>query len=219
MSFITGLKELGKLVEESEETTGNKVNWLKMAPGQTATIRFVNELDEDSPNFDAERGLALVAYEHTNPEDFRRKAVCTMESEGRCFGCEMNERGKKGWYKKPRFYINLLFDDGVEPPKVVVWSMGVRRSQTFAMIREYAIETGSISNLKWRIKRSGSGTDTTWTLIPGGPDATPFDWSDVEVPNLESALRQVPYSEQEQFFLAVKSNEVKDEVDNSSIPW
>ncbi len=133
----------------------------------------------------------------------------------------MNNRGKKGWYKKSRFYINLLFDDGVEEPRVVTWSMGVRRSQTFAMIREYAIETGSVSNLKWRLKRNGSGTDTTWTLLPTSPDVTPFDWSKVEVPNLESALRQVPYSDQEQFYLAVKP-EVKDPsegVAESSITW
>lgn len=220
MSFITGLKDIAKLVDESEKPrSSSKTNWLQVSPGQTVSIRFVNELDEDASGFDPSRGLALVAYEHSNPDDFRRKAVCTMEDEGRCFGCEMNERGKKGWYKKPRFYINVLVDDGVNDEYVATWSMGVKRSVTFETIREYAIETGSVSNLKWRLKRTGEGTDTTWTLIPTSPDAVPFDWSSVDIPNLESALRQVPYSEQEKFYLAVKSNNSADMTAESSIPW
>ena len=44
----------------------------------------------------------------------------------------MNDRGKKGWYKKQRFYINLLFKAEGEDAKVVTWSMGVRRNPTFA---------------------------------------------------------------------------------------
>jgi hypothetical protein len=220
-TFITGLKDIGKLVDEGDTSTAPKTRWLKVAPGQTVNVRFVNELDEDSPHYDSSRGLALVAYEHTNPKDFRRKAVCTMESEGRCFGCEMNQRQQKGWYRKPRFYINVLVDNGNDEPFVATWSMGVRRSTTFEMIREYAIDTGSISNLKWRLKRTGEGTDTTWTLIPTAPDAVPFDWSGVEVPNLEAALRQVPYADQETFYLAVNSNtdSEKDEVAESSVPW
>ena len=227
-AFITGLKELSKLVDESEnpEPSTNRVNWLKMASGQSASIRFVNELDEDSPSYDPSRGLALVAYEHTNPDDFRRKAVCTMDSEGRCFGCEMNDRGKEGCYKKKRFYINLLFKAEGEEPKVVTWSMGVRRNPTFAFILEYFKETSGISNLKWLLKRNGMGTDTTWTLMPKAPDAEPFDWGrallestgSVEAPNLEAALRKIPYADQEEFYLAVKS-EPQQEVAESNIPW
>ena len=229
MSFITGLQDIGKLVDEAEaQQNTTKTTWLNSSiqSGQSANIRFVNELDEDSPNYDPERGLALVAYEHSNPDDFRRRAVCTMEDEGRCFGCELNARGKKGWWRKPRFYINVLVDNGVDSPFVATWSMGVKRSVTFETIREYALETKSVSNLKWRLKRSGAGTDTTWTLIPTAPDAVPFDWgkamleatNSVQAPSLESALRQVPYSEQETFYLAVKSQPAE-EVAESGVPW
>jgi hypothetical protein len=219
MSFTKGLKDIAKLVDDMESRASeSKTRWLKVTSGQTVRVRFVNEMDEDSPHYSPDRGMALVAYEHSNPDDYRRKAVCTMEDEGRCFACELNAAGKKGWYKKPRFYINLLVDDGIEEPYVATWSMGVRRNATFSMIREYAVETGSVSNLSWRLKRSGEGTDTTWTLIPTAPDAVPFDWSGIEIPNLESALRQVPYSEQEEFYLAVK-NAPKEEVAESSIPW
>ena len=219
MSFITGLKDIAKLVDEAEQPrSSSKTRWLQVSPGQSVKVRFVNELDEDSPHYSEDRGLALVAYEHSNPEDFRRKAVCTMEDEGRCFACEINATGKKGWYKKPRFYINLLVDNGVDEPYVATWSMGVKRSVTFETIREYTLDTGSISNLTWRLKRTGEGTDTTWTLIPTAPDALPFDWSGIEIPKLESALRQVPYADQEQFYLAVK-NPPKEEVAESSIPW
>jgi hypothetical protein len=215
MGFITGLKDIGNMVDEANKPKQSKFNWLKVEDGQSVKIRFVNELDESSPSYDSTRGLAFVVEEHSNPGDFRRKAVCTMDTEGRCVGCEMNERGKEGWYAKMRFYINVLVDDGVKEPYLAVWHMGVRRNAVFETIREYAVETGSVSNLTWRLKRTGTGTDTTWTLLPTSPDAVPFDWSKYDAPSLESVPRTVPYSEQEEYYLAVKS---APEVDTNA-PW
>lgn len=221
-TFVTGLKEIAKLIDDESRPKLN-TEWLssKVADGQSVTARFVNEMDEDSPNYDPERGLAIVAWEHSHPDDFKRKTLCTMETEGQCYGCEQVAAGKKGWWKKPRFYINILIDNGVDAPEVVTWSMGVKRSVTFDTIREYAIETKSISNLKWRLKRHGDGTDTTWTLIPTSPDAVPFDWSEVTLPDLEEAVRNVPYADQAAFFASPNSagSIPKKEVADSSVPW
>lgn len=207
-----------------------KVNWLNLDSGKSATVRFVNELDEDSPSYDESRGLALVVYEHTNPNDYRKRAVCSMDTEGRCWACDMSQRHRGKWYRVPRFYISMLFDDGVNEPKVVVWSMGVRRSQTFALIREYAIETGSVTNLKWRLRRQGEKTDTTWTLIPSAPDAIPFDWDkaltnsagESMAVNLDAVPYEVPFSEQEAFYLGSGKKPQEDDeekVVSSNVPW
>ena len=54
---------------------------------------------------------------------------------------------KSGWRARLRFYTNVLVDDGTEDPYVAVWSQGISKQSAFNTIREYALETGSISNL------------------------------------------------------------------------
>ncbi len=204
MGIMKGLKAMEQAIDKPRitEGTGPKVRWVKMDDGQAVKVRFVNELDADSPNYDEDRDLAIVVSEHTNPKDYKRKAVCTMDSEGRCFGCEMaRKEPKSGWRARLRFYTNLLVDDGMEDPYVAVWSQGVSKQSAFNNVREYALETGSVSNLNWKLKRQGTGTDTTYVLLPSAPDTEPFDWSGIEAYNLEKVVRELPYAEQESFYL------------------
>jgi hypothetical protein len=203
MAIVKGLKNINALVDKPKfEGTGTKVRWFKIADGQAVKIRFIEELDEDSANYNEARGLALVVSEHTNPKDYKRKAVDTMESEGRDWAEEMHRKDMKaGWRARLRFYCNVLVDDGIEAPYVAIWNMGVSKQSAFNTIREYALETGSISNLTWKVKRNGQGTETSYTLIPSAPDTAPFDWAEIEPYPLEKALNKVPYAEQEAFYL------------------
>jgi hypothetical protein len=203
MAIVKGLKNINALVDKPKfEGTGSKVRWFKIADGQAVKIRFIEELDEDSANYNEARGLALVVSEHTNPKDYKRKAVDTMESEGRDWAEEMHRKDMKaGWRARLRFYCNVLVDDGIEAPYVAIWNMGVSKQSAFNTIREYALETGSISNLTWKVKRNGQGTETSYTLIPSSPDSAPFDWAEFEPYPLEKALNKVPYAEQEAFYL------------------
>ena len=129
MSVIRGLKDIDALLEKPKtEGSGIKVRWVKLADGQSAKIRFVEELDSDSAHYNESRGLAAVIMEHTNPKDYKRKASCTQESLGRCFGCEMaRKEPKSGWRARMRFYCNVLVDDGLEEPYVAVWSQGISK--------------------------------------------------------------------------------------------
>jgi hypothetical protein len=203
MSVVKGLKNINALLDKPKyDENSPKVRWLKIADGQAVKIRFVEELDEDSANYNADRGLALVVKEHTNPKDYKRKAVDTMEAEGRDWAEEMHRKDvKAGWRARLRFYCNVLVDDGIEAPYVAIWSMGVSKQSAFNTIREYALETGSISNVVWKVKRNGQGTETSYTTIPGAPDTEPFDWSTFKPYALELALKKIPYAEQEAFYL------------------
>ena len=202
MSIIRGLKDINAIVDKPKfEGTGQKVRWVKLADGQSAKIRFIEELDQDSANYSEDRGLSVVIAEHTNPKDYKRKAACTIDSEGRCYGCEMaRKEPKSGWRSRLRFYCNVIIDDGTEDPYVAVWSQGISKQSAFNTIREYALETGSISNLEWKIKRNGQGTETSYTLLPTKPDAEPHAWGDIEAFDLEKVVREVPYAEQENFY-------------------
>ena len=207
MSVIKGLKNINALLDKPKsESTGPKVRWVKLADGQSAKIRFVEELDSDSAHFNEERGLAVVIAEHTNPKDYKRKSVCTMDSLGRCFGCEMaRKEPKSGWKARLRFYCNVLVEDGLEDPYIAVWSQGISKQSAFNTIKEYAMETGSVSNLTWKLKRNGQGTETNYTLIPTKPDSEPFDWGTYESFNLEKVVREFPYAEQEAFYFGFDS--------------
>lgn len=219
MSVIKGLKNINALLDKPKyDENKPRVRWLKLADGQSVKIRFIEELDEDSASYSADRGLALVVREHSNPKDYKRKALDTMDSEGRDFAEEMYRKDPKansGWKAKLRFYCNVLVDDGLEEPYVAIWSMGVSKQSVFNTIREYALDTGSISNLTWKLKRNGQGTETNYTLIPTVPDTEPFDWSGIAPFPLESALNKVPYAEQEAFYLGFDTPSVT----SSNIDW
>ena len=203
MSVIKGLKNINALLDKPKyDSDKPRVRWLKLADAQSVKFRFIEELDDESANYNESRGLSLVVKEHTNPKDYRRKAVDTMDSEGRDWAEEMHRKDPKaGWRGRLRFYCNVLVDDGIEEPYAAIWSMGVSKMSSFNTIREYALETGSISNLTWKLKRNGQGTETCYTLIPSAPDSEPFAWGEVEPFNLELALTQIPYAEQEAFYL------------------
>jgi hypothetical protein len=216
MSIIKGLKNISEAIDKPKGSapSGPRVRWLKLEDGQSVKVRFANEVDDSSKFYDEDRGLAIVVSEHTNPTDYKRKAVCTMDDEGRCFGCDMHRRNPKdGWKPRLRFYTNVLVDDGMEDPYVAVWSMGVAKSATFNTIREFAADGNSVSNMTWKVKRNGKGTETNYILIPGATDSDAFDWSGYDVFPLESAIRQVPFADQESFYLGFDNPATSTSVD------
>lgn len=206
MTIIKGLKNINAVVDKPKGDDKPKARWLKLSDGQSVKLRFIEELDEDSPSYNGDRGLSLVVKEHTNPKDYRRRAVDTMDTEGRDWAEEQHRKDPKaGWRGKLRFYCNVLVDDGIEEPYVAIWSIGVSKMSVFNTIREYALETGSVSNLTWKLKRNGMGMETNYTLIPSAPDTEPFDFSEVKPYPLEMALNQIPYAEQEAFYMGYDS--------------
>ena len=215
MAIVKGLKNIEAMLDKPKfDNNGPRVTWLKLEDSQSVSVRFVNELDGDSPTYDEKNGLAIVVSEHTNPKDYKRKAACSAESEGRCFGCEMHRKDMKaGWRARLRFYINVLVDDGTNEPYIAVWSMGVAKSATFDTIREYVQDSQSLSGMTWKLKRNGKGTETTYILIPIKQDEEKFDWSKHEIPDLEAVVREVPYAEQESFFLGFDNPSVSTSVD------
>lgn len=204
MAIVKSLKQ-AKTEIDARASEGPKGRWLKLDDGQKVKLRFVNELSADSKNYNDKLGQAIVVAEHTNPKDYRRKALCSMDDEGRCYGCEQNRKDPKaGWKAKLRFYTNVYVYDS-EENYVAIWSQGVGpKSTTTNTISDYDDETGSITNLVWSLRRNGTGTQTNYVLIPGAADETPFDFSGVEPFDLmKVATRQVAYTDQENFYMGL----------------
>jgi len=210
MGIVTGLAAMNKQMEnKSSSGDAQKGRWLQLKDGQSLKIRFMQEIDPDSKNYLEAAGLAFIAVEHTNPSDYKRKALCTIEDQGRCFGCEQHRRDpKKGWKGRSRFYANVLVDDGQEEPYVAIFSQGAGPKSATPEIINYAGETGSISNLTWKLKRTGTATDTNYSIIPlPTADVEPINLEKYELFDLQkSAVRDVPYEEQENFYLGITSD-------------
>jgi len=222
MGIVKGLKDLNKALDKPQSGGGdaNKGRWVKLEDGESVKIRFLQELDPDSPSYNQKNGLGFIAVEHTNPKDYRRKALCSMDDQGKCWGCEQHRKDyKAGWKGRSRLYINVLVDDGKEDPYVAILSQGSSGKTITPTLIEYAGEMGSISNLMWRIKRTGTKTDTSYTIIPLAKDETAFDSSSLELHVLEeSAVRDLPYTEQEAFFNGEGSHE-ESEPTSGSVDW
>jgi len=225
MGIVTGLAAMNKQMEvKTSSNDGVKGRWLQLKDGQSLKIRFMQEIDPDSPSYIEKAGLAFIAVEHTNPKDYKRKALCTIEDQGRCYGCEMHRRDPKaGWKGRSRFYANVLVDDGEEDPYVAIFSQGAGPKSATPEIINYAGETGSISNLNWKLKRTGTATDTNYSIIPlPTADAKPVDLDKYELFDLaKTAVRDVEYTEQENFYLGITSDSSNHETSSTSsaVEW
>ena len=223
MGIVTGLKNLNDVIDRPahEGSEGSKATWVKIEDGESIKVRFLQELDPDSPTYNEKNGLGFIAIEHTNPSDYRRKALCSMDDQGKCYGCEQHRKDyKAGWKGKPRLYINVLVDNGKDDPFVAVLSQGISGKTITPTLNEYAKEMGSITNLMWRIKRTGLKTDTSYTIIPLQKDESEFDSSVLELHDLlATAVRDLPYVEQEAFFAGEVKKAEGSSATDSTLDW
>ena len=223
MGIVKGLKDLNKVMDKPQSSggEGTKGRWVKLEDTESVKIRFLQELDPDSPTYSEKAGLGFIAVEHTNPKDYRRKGLCTMEDQGKCYGCEQHRKDyKAGWKGRSRLYINVLVEDGKEDPYVAILSQGSSGKTITPTLIEYAGEMGSITNLMWRVKRSGTKTDTSYTIIPLAKDEAQFDASALELFELETtAVRDMPYTEQEAFFAGDSAQSEEPSATSSNLDW
>lgn len=128
--MVKGLKEYReqKAAEEARREEASKPRTQRFAlkkDGDSAVIRFAQEIDFDATNYNAERGIGFVNVEHDarglDPlNGWKNRATCSTESQGDCYPCdkvsdysvEWNDR--KGWKAKEKFYINVIGGTPVE---------------------------------------------------------------------------------------------------------
>lgn len=207
MSVKSGLDALDQIMKKQQESAGGdfvKAEWFKLDDGKSARIRFLQEFDRGSKHYDAGRGSVIMAIEHTAPGNFRSKALCTIE-DGRCWACEQHKVDPKpaqgSWKARPRLYANILVKTD-EGNKVQILSQSVSNQSITPTLREFAIESGSITDRPWKITRNGSGTQTSYLATPFDRVDEYFDdFDDYELYDLEKVCtRQVAYEDQAAFY-------------------
>lgn len=223
--MLHGLKGL-KQYQDAQESAGGRqeresVEWVvwpkPKKPGGAVTLtgRFLNELDDESPNYSADAGLAHIVLEHVGPgpKGYQRRAECTVD-EGECFvdearnaffesvrGSEDPEAWKKNPWRKAsaRAYLNFAYtnEDGKEVTGV--YATPVEGQNIFQTLLQYA-DTGSITDKVFKITRSGEGTKTTYTAIVVPNEVPDKAVTDYDLQNLDNAHLKVEYKDQKRFY-------------------
>lgn len=211
MSVVRGLKNINAKIEADEARFNGdtvKTKWVGLKDKEAVKLIFLQELDDESESFSEKNDLGFIAVEHSNPDDFKRKALCTLEEEGACWACERNRslykedpEYKGGWKQRSRLYINVLVDDSKEEPYVAVLSQGLSAKQITPALIEHAGEIGAISDKWFKMKRQGAGfSDTQYLLTPLAQHDKNVE--DYELFDLNNVVRHVPYAQQEAHYLS-----------------
>jgi hypothetical protein len=204
MTVIQGLKNITDYVDEQEAKFqerkaggGRKSTWFKIADRQSVKVAFLQEMDDESANYSEKNGLGVLAVEHQNPANFKRKILCTMNTEGACFGCEKHQEDfKAGWGKRNRLYINVLVDNGNDDPFVAILAQTTGPKSITPTFLEYARDDETVSDKWFTIKRTGSEQqDTSYTIRAGKEHG--LNVEDYELFDLTKVLNDVPYAQQE----------------------
>ncbi len=206
-----GLAALRKYQQEQKEkqeaANRPKADWFKW-PGKVsqAEVLFLQELDPAATGYREDRGIGFIQVEHQapGPDGYKRRANCTIESEGECYACERHSQDyKEGWRQRTNLYINALVRfEGEDKPKPVIISRNANSSFVAALIEE-AVEENTITAVNYKITKVGEGTTTQWLLRAS---KNRFDDSEVEVfPLKETAIREVAYDKQPDYYGAVYS--------------
>lgn len=200
MSIVSGLSAMTSLIEEANTGDFEKAKWFKLSGGQSVKVWFLQELEDSASGFNEKAGLGGIIVEHSNPENFKRKAQCTIDSEGQCYACQRAASDRK-WKSRGRLYVNVLIDNGKDDPYVAILSQGLSDKSVTPALLMHAEDNGSITDCGFRVKRTGTEMNNTSYAIMPLPKEAGANPDEYELYDLErAASRSVPFDEQEAFY-------------------
>lgn len=210
MSMFKTLSDLKKNTIENKGSSGPQdgervQRYFTVKSGESFLLRFRQELSEDSAAFTEDSGVAHVVSVHTNPNDFKKSAVCTGDNEEfgyRCFGCEQVVHDR-GWKAKQHLLINVAIfnaeDETWEPRVLDQKFTGAHVAET---IVTYASEYGTIMDRDFKISRTGQKQQTKYNLIPLAPKDANEAIAELTMHDLTKIYRTMNPAEQAGFYIA-----------------
>lgn len=210
------LEEEARLREERKFEKMLRDYELLKEGGGIIIFRISQELDVDAANYNPDRGAGLIIAEHAtpynpaNPKGFR-SARCTKETEGDCYGCERyadrDAENSKFWRAYTKVYVNALaLSDGELKPFILGQKA---RSAVVEYLLEYAEDNDTITDTVFKLKKSGTGTDTKYSMLEQKKlDIADFNIDDFDLFNLENASPNIAYEKQGDFYNGVSATKV-----------
>jgi hypothetical protein len=179
---FSGVRQTSADIESRRPSGGPNALWFRIADGQTAVVRFLEENDDIF-------WCHMHEVEVESRNFGRDVACCNQEDDGTpCPGCEAElPRKFKGfvnliWYDAPVFKRDddgrMVKDKDNQPiilgnkPQVAVWGSGIR---VFEELDELNANFRGLRSRRFKIKRKGVKLSTKYTIMPedvdGGPQA------------------------------------------------
>jgi len=210
MSMFKTLSDLRKNTIENKGNVGlgdgeRVQRYFTIKSGESYLIRFRQELTEDSANFADDAGVAHVVSVHTNPNDFRKSAVCTGDHEEfgyRCFGCEQVVRDR-GWKAKQHLLVNVaVFNSETDIWEPRVLDQKFTGAHVAETVVTYASEYGTIMDRDFKISRTGQKQQTKYNLIPLAPKDANGSIADLPMHDLTRVYKIMNPAEQAGYYIA-----------------
>jgi len=190
------LKGAAAIKEAIEKGPKGTSRFLKLADGESVTLRFLQELDETGKNYEEGRGLAVGFYEHLHPETFA-SFKCTMDDEGRCAGCERVPSNKR-LRARGRLLINVLIRNKNGGDEVRIFGTSLSSRGLAPTLVEFADDYGSLCDRDYKLTRRGESINTTYTLLPREVTPLSKEEKSVELIDLSEIVKDLTYEEQEE---------------------
>jgi hypothetical protein len=217
MGVITGLSAIKEALGSRPSTFENvseKELTRNIQKNTERTIRFVQELDESSALYNEEYGLGVVAVEYQHPELFWLRLADSSDTDGACWPAE------QGWEQKISLYINVV---DVDTGEVFYLSRSILGGLGQQIV-ESTSDRGTLSDGVWKIKKTGEGMKTRYSLnlISIENSVVKVDAEQL-IDFQKNVINEVPYSEQEAYVAQVerrvrdKNQDTTDE--DSSLAW
>lgn len=203
MSFtsLKTLKDLEKQVAPTSKSSGAK-KFFSLQSGDSFKIRFLQELTEDSANYNETVGTAITVPVIVSPINWKWKVASTSTLEKynyRCWGTEQSVHDK-AWRSKPHLLVNVAVE--VEPNKWEARVLDTTFNQRHIGLTlvEYAKEFGTITDRYYKYSRTGSGaSDTNYSLIPLAVGEPVEQIKSLVLHDLNNVYMTLPYEKQQLF--------------------
>jgi len=216
MGVITGLSAIKEALGSRPSTFENvsdKELTRNIQKNTERTIRFVQELDESSPLFNEELGLGVVAVEYQHPDLFWLRLADSSDTDGASWPAE------QGWEQKISLYINVV---DVDTGEVFYLSRSILGGLGQQIV-ESASDRGSLTDGVWKIKKTGEGMKTRYSLNLISLDSEPAAVKAEDLIDFrKNVINEVPYSEQEAYVRQVERRvreKNQDTDEDSGLAW
>jgi hypothetical protein len=196
---VKTLKDLEKQVSPTQGKSGAR-KFFSLQSGDSFKIRFLQELTEDSANYDEKVGTGITIPVIVSPVNWKWKVASTASLEKfnyRCWGSEQAVHDK-AWRAKPHLLINVAVE--VEPNKWEARVLDTTFNQRHIglTLLEYAKEFGTITDRFYKYSRTGSGaSDTNYSLIPLAVGEPNEQIKELTLHDLGNVYMTLPYEKQQ----------------------
>lgn len=179
--IVKGASAMREAVKPRERLTS--FDFFKLDDGKSVMVRFLQEIDNNSEHYNEDNGLAFLVYVINPPTADGWKYRFYVDEDNEHLLEEIGD-----WPKKGRLFISMLVNRGndAEPEwKLELWDAS---KAVLRQLLEWSDDMGGITHKEFKVTRSGTGTSTTYILMPKNETPDDFSPADHEVVNVEERL-------------------------------